>query len=80
MINPEVHRRIVTMNKAPASTSSKVKQQTGITSARYVLRAGHKTSPLSSFGIIALGCGLADRGGEIDVVASFAAPAQLRWD
>lgn len=53
--NSGIHRRIVAMSRDPESLSAKVRGQTGIGAARYVLRAGQKTSPLSSFGVVALG-------------------------
>lgn len=53
--NVEVYKRLLAVARNPKSLSEKARAQTMMSATRYVLRAGQKTSPLSSMGVVALG-------------------------
>jgi hypothetical protein len=53
--NGAVHARLLALADDAAALPEKIRAQTLLSAARYVLRAGQKTSPLSSFGVVALG-------------------------
>ncbi len=53
--NGAVHARLLALADGGPAVPEKIRAQTLLSAARYVLRAGQKTSPLSAMGVVALG-------------------------
>ena len=60
--NGAVHAHLLALRDDAAALPEKIRAQTLLSAARYVLRAGQKTSPLSAFGVVALGWAAAGGG------------------